>query len=114
MYLVSLRDSEGSYRHWGMAYTFGDEASTSAVQSAHTEALNTVLRKPLSELWRELANSNKSGFSLKQQLQTILKAGSNALPPGCSEVAACHFSSVIHVLCELAELPAGTSNRPAA
>lgn len=113
LYLVTLRDDEGNYRHWGMARVFGDDASMQAAREAHKEAFNEVLRKPLHELWTELANPEKPEAA-EDQLRELSVAGRNLVPAGCSEAAEYHFSSVLHALHELAQSPAGTSNRPAA
>ena len=50
LYLVTLRDKDGNYRHWGMAQVFGDEASMQAAREAHKEAFNEILRTPLQKL----------------------------------------------------------------
>jgi hypothetical protein len=114
-YLATLRDKDGNYRHWGMARVFGDEASTLAAQEAHREVLNEMLRKPLEELWRELASAEANqGEQVRSQIEELAASGRLVVPPGCSEAAECHLSSVLHALRELAQTPAGNSNRPAA
>ena len=114
LYLATLRDKDGNYRHWGMAHVFGDEASKLAAQEAHREVLNEILRKPLEELWRELAGAEGTQGDLRSQIEALAVSGRLVVPPGCSEAAECHLNSVLHALRELAQAPAGSSNRPAA
>jgi hypothetical protein len=115
LYLVTLRDDDGNYRHWGMARVFGDEAAMQAASEAHKAAFNEVLQKPLEELWCELADLEKRGGIAKaQRLDELALAGQKLIPADCSEAAEYHFSSVLHVLRELAQSSAESSNRPAA
>jgi hypothetical protein len=115
LYLVTLRDKDGNYRHWGMAQVFGDEASMQAAREAHKEAFNEILRTPLQKLWSELANPGRSDAPVPEvQLRELAMAGRKLIPADCSEAAECHFNSVLHALRELAQSSAGTSNRPAA
>lgn len=115
LYLVTLRDLDGNYHHWGMARVFGDEASIRAAQEAHKEVLNEVLRKPLHELWGELETTDGSGGRApKSVIEKLTALGRMVVPPGCSEAAECHLRSVLHALNELARALAGASNRPAA
>jgi hypothetical protein len=113
LYLVTLRDDRGQYRHWGMAHVFGDESARQAVQNAHHEILNEILRKSLRELWSELGDVSEPEKA-EVQIQQLADSGRKLLPPGCSEATACHLSLVLLVLHELAQAPAETSNRPAA
>ena len=86
-----------------------------AAREAHNAAFNEILRKPLQELWCELARREKGGGSTaEQQLNELALAGRKTIPAGCSVAAEYHFSSVLHALRELAQHSAGSSNRPAA
>ena len=115
LYLVTLRDDDGNYSHWGMARVFGDEASMQAAREAHKEAFNEILRTPLQKLWSELVNPVKGDAHVPEvQLRELATAGRRLIPEGCSEAAECHFSSVLHALRELGQSSAGASNRPAA
>lgn len=114
LYVVTLRDREGKYCHWGMARVFGQKQAASAVQQAHQDAMNEVLRKSLPELWAEVAGDDPQGATVKLQIQELTEMGRNVVPPGCSEAAECHLNAVLHALRELAQARAGTSNRPAA
>jgi Lon protease-like protein len=115
LYLVTLRDPDGNYHHWGMARVFGDEESIRAAQEAHKEVLNEVLRKSVRELWEELEAADRlEGRATKSEIQELVAQGRMVVPPGCSEAAECHLSSVLHALSELAQAPAAASTRPAA
>lgn len=113
-YLTTLRDRDGNYHHWGMARSFGDDASQRAAQDAHKAALNEVLRTPLHELWGEVAERGScDGRSTGDVLQ-LMSTGSWVLPPGCSPAAEAHFNSVLLALREIAMVAKETSTRPAA
>src|SRR4051812_39428453 len=50
-YLAGLRQPSGRYEHWGMARVHGEPAVEAALQEAHVQTMNAVLRKPLAELY---------------------------------------------------------------
>ncbi len=98
-----------------MARVFGDEAAMQAAREAHTATFNEILRKPLQELWSEIAGpERRDRATAEQQLNELALAGRKTIPAGCSEAAEYHFSSVLHALRELAQHSADSSNRPAA
>jgi hypothetical protein len=109
-YLVTLRDKDGTYRHWGMAQVYGEEVLMQAAQNAHMEIVHEVLRKPLRELWSELSGKEEA----QSQIRELKLAGKKLFPPGCSEVAKSHLNLVLHALSELVQAQARASNRPAA
>ncbi len=89
-YLAELRAPDGRYRHWGMARTFGDEATQHALAQAHTELFLETLRMPL----RHLAGERKlvtDGERLSY-LPTDLGGGTPE-----------HFNSVVSALAALSE-----------
>lgn len=115
LYLVTLRDLDGNYHHWGMARVFGDEASVRAAQEAHKEVIHEVLRKSLRELWEELETTGELvGRAPNSEIEELRAQGRRVVPPGCSEAAESHLNSVLHALSELARTPSGASTRPAA
>ena len=60
-YIASLRRGESGYAHWGLSLLHGEDSSERALKSAHTEALSTVLRTPISELVEDLHESSQRG-----------------------------------------------------
>ncbi len=88
-YLAELRAPDGRYRHWGMARTFGDDATQRALAQAHTELFLEVLRMPLRLL---AAESPASPF-----------AGASAcLPADLEGGTPEHFNSIVSALAALA------------
>ncbi len=67
-YITSLRDEKGNYRHWGLTRTHGTAAAREAMCHAHLEALTHVLRTPLSQLMREVEDSQQAALGASQVL----------------------------------------------
>lgn len=88
-YVAELRAPEGDYRHWGLARTFGDDASQRALAQAHSELFLEILRTPL----RHLAD----GFSAPERPDW-----SSYLPAHLEGGAPEHFNSVVSALTALA------------
>ena len=101
-YLGSLRRREGGYRHWGMSLVHGEEASDRALKSAHTEALSTVLRTPISGLVEDLHQSNQTGQeSTAAYLEGMREQFDELLPSPQDAVSARHLNSVLVALSSL-------------
>jgi hypothetical protein len=52
-YLGGLRKDTGDYDHWGLSKRYGNEATKSALSSAHEQVFLDVLRKPVATLLEE-------------------------------------------------------------
>ncbi len=89
-YLAELRAPDGRYRHWGMARTFGDDATQRALAQAHTELFLQVLRMPLRRL------ASESAVAPFADATSYLPAD---LEGGTPE----HFNSIVSALAALAE-----------
>ncbi len=90
-YLASLKDSQGRYRHWGLARTYGERVANELAAKAHREALQDVLRSPIPRLFRELRKNRSDLRRLRAQNQDLL-------PNGCTKAAAVHLKSVLFAL----------------
>ncbi len=113
LYLGSLRGADGRYFHWGLAQVHGDAESQVAVKEAHAAALKEVLRKPIRQLWSEIASSPDSkAAGIKRELGS--QGDSKLLPEGCSRRSESHFNSVLRALAELSRGQKRGSTRPAA
>ncbi len=88
-YVAELRAPDGRYRHWGMARTFGDDATQRALAQAHTELFLEVLRMPLRRL---AAESPAAPFA----------AASSYLPAELEGGTPEHFNSIVSALAALA------------
>ena len=115
LYLGSLRDAEGRYCHWGLAQVHGETESQTAARDAHLAVLKQVLRKPIHELWSEVADASAtSAAAKKRRLEQALSGQSKLLPTGCSRRSESHFNSVLQALAELHRAGKEGSTRPAA
>ena len=56
-YICSLQLPDGSYRHWGLARTFGAKAAHEAVRLAHLEAAAELVREPIREIYSEFQDA---------------------------------------------------------
>jgi hypothetical protein len=113
LYLGSLRDSDGRYCHWGLAQVHGEAESQTAARDAHLAVLKQVLRKPIKELWSEVADAT-SAAAKKRRLEQALREHSKLLPAGCSRRSESHFNSVLQALAELDRARKEGSTRPTA
>src|SRR5512146_3069590 len=91
LYLGSLRGSDGRYCHWGLTQVHGEAESENAAKDAHAAALKEVLRKPIRELWNEVASASNSKEAAKKR-ELVLKAEAKLLPEGCSRRSESHFN----------------------
>jgi hypothetical protein len=119
LYLGHLRDSTGSYRHWGLSQVHGEAESQTAFRNAHKSVLKEVLRKPIGELWKEAvemspASARANRQATHAQLHRVLAEESRLLPDGCSRRSECHFNSVLRALVELESSQARESTHPVA
>jgi hypothetical protein len=96
-YLAGLRGSEGSYRHWGLGRTFGEQASQRAFAAAHTDLFLQLLRTPLRDLLGEYQDAEQTpGELLDWSLYIPAQQGGGS---------AAHFNSIVSALQELAGTP---------
>ena len=101
-YLGSLRRREGGYLHWGMSLVHGEEASERALKAAHTEALSTVLRTPISDLVEDLRESSQeSKKTAGAYVEEMREQFSELLPSPQDAASARHLNSVLVALSSL-------------
>lgn len=110
-YLASLRQSDGSYRHWGLEWLHGEGECDGAVRDAHRDVLSEILRRPLPELWNEVLQEDSTPL---RQTEEIEQSFPKLLPSACSPAAQSHLSAILLALIELAKTREQTSSRPAA
>lgn len=53
VYICSLRDKDGIYRHWGLEKAFGEQKANKALGTIHTEMSVDATRTPLREIYRQ-------------------------------------------------------------
>jgi hypothetical protein len=101
-YIASLRRGEGGYSHWGMALLHGEESSSRALKTAHTQVLSSVLRTPLAELEEDLQGSSEnSGKSAQAYVEGMREQINDLLPSAQDPVSASHLNSVLVALSSL-------------
>lgn len=102
-YLAGLRQSDGSYTHWGLSRVHGDDATQRALGEAHRGVVSTILRTPLRKLLQDLDNSGPECERDPADLLTKLRDSSQVVPPQPGAGAARHLSSVLRAVASLAK-----------
>jgi len=99
-YLVSLRNQDGSYSHWGLERVHGEAATQNALKDAHRGVVSSILRTELRNLFRDLQETSASEKEAADLLDH-LQASSQIAPakPGAGSVR--HLNSVLHALARL-------------
>lgn len=105
-YVVSLRDSEGQYRHWGLSRIYGQRVANDAAAEIHTQLWLEVLRTPIPKLQRELQDMDSDKRDVV--LTTLKSSGPLSKPANIEGGGARHFSSVLSALDCLEKAKAGT------
>lgn len=59
-YISALQNQDGSYTHWGLSRSFGDQKTQKAIRAAHSELLLELLRRPINSLHAELSSVRDS------------------------------------------------------
>jgi hypothetical protein len=57
IYACSLRNKDGTYKHWGLSRTFGQQKADGAVGQAHTEMTTEIIRTPLREVYQQFEDA---------------------------------------------------------
>jgi hypothetical protein len=99
-YIVSLRNQDGSYSHWGLERVHGEAATQNALKDAHRGVVSSILRTELSKLFRDLqetCDSEKETSDLLDHLQ----ASPHIVPPKPGAGTERHLNSVLHALARL-------------
>jgi len=105
-YLVSLRDGEGHYRHWGLSRIYGEEVASNALAEVHTQVWLELLRTSLPKLHKELM-----GLQDSRRVEVIRSLKANRLlacPANHDGGGARHFNSILVALASLSRAKGGT------
>jgi hypothetical protein len=108
-YLARLRNSEGSYAHWGFARVHGLDAANKALEQEHRSVVSKILSTPIQRLLAELEEcSREEGLTPAQYLERLSQE-LNLLPPEPGAGSARHLNSVLSTLSDLVKTrPAAT------
>ncbi len=110
-YLSSLRDAEGSYRHWGMIRSYGEQAAGQTMAEAHQIAVLRLLRTPMAELLRDVQESAAARNQTIPEFVHVLATRMPALlPKQMAGGSALHFNSVLQALACLTRADKGSTH----
>jgi hypothetical protein len=102
-YLAGLRETPGSYSHWGLARIYGDGAAQQALAEAHRAFFLVILRTSLRKLRDDVAVSSRGEQKAAEEYAEDLRSRlPSLLPSDLGGGSARHFSSVLHALSTLA------------
>ena len=83
-YVASLREPDGTYRHWGLACRHGERTVHKALAEVHEGLVQEVLYSPLSELLEDLKGEAKNRRSSAGEYLSDLSRRSAELVPAKS------------------------------
>jgi hypothetical protein len=92
---------DGRYVHWGLARTYGAEATQEAIGRAHSEVAGEVLRIPVTELLRELERK-ASAVTFSDYTENLRINAPALIPAALSPWQKMHFESVLLCLSRVA------------
>jgi hypothetical protein len=105
-YFAGLRNSEGTYAHWGLARVHGDLPAAKALEQEHRLLVSRILSTPLQRLLGDVEQSSQTADTTPALYLERLIHDLDLLPPEPGAGAARHLSSVLHALSALARVPA--------
>ena len=113
-YLATLRDSQGSYFHWGMNRVYGDSAAGKALSNTHRSVLSHILAMPIRKLMDDVERSSEAaGMSAEAYVDRLSASSERLLPPEPGAGSARHLNSVLHALSSLQKVRTAGATSPA-
>ena len=98
-YLASLRESDGSYSHWGLERVHGKLATQRALTEAHRSLVSRILRTPLRELLQDVDESSPpKELASGDFVEKLNETSAQLIPPGPGAGIERHLNSVLHAL----------------
>jgi hypothetical protein len=95
-YIRELRESDGRYKHWGLARTYGEDVTNEMIADVHSEIYLQILRSPLPELFEQLEMSAEDAdCSASQLAEQLLKQKQRVTPVDMRGGAPEHMRSVL-------------------
>jgi hypothetical protein len=99
-YLATLLGDDQTYNHWGLARTYGKQASQDALEQAHRKTLNRVLAQPLHVLLTEMQAMGAKD-EVQEYLDGLEAQAPRLLPQNSGKASGLHLRSVLHALSAL-------------
>lgn len=95
-YIRELRESDGRYKHWGLARTYGEEVTNDMIGDVHSELYLQLLQTPLPELFEQLEMSAEDADCTASQLaEQLLNQKQRITPTDIRGGAPEHMRSVL-------------------
>ena len=105
-YVVSLRQQQGNYFHWGLARVHGESTANAVIGQAHSEILSSILRTPIRSLWEDArTTAEEQSEAVGDYLRELTELGETLVPKELQGGVKRHFMSVLLALCSLAGVP---------
>ena len=102
-YVVSLRQQQGNYFHWGLARVHGESTANAVIGQAHSEILSSILRTPIRSLWEDArTTAEEQSEAVGDYLRELTELGETLVPKELQGGVKRHFMSVLLALCSLA------------
>jgi hypothetical protein len=97
-YVSELREND-RYAHWGLARTYGEEATQLALREVHRELVLQVLRTPLRQLVADVVSSAAGKqVELREFLESLVEKATSLVPPEIGGGSVVHFHSTVAAL----------------
>jgi hypothetical protein len=98
-YLAALRKDSGEYEHWGLSKRYGNEATRSALGSAHSGVFIDLLRKPVSTLLEEVKeNAAEKNLPEKEYIEELWISRQPMTPTQLAGGSQRHFELTLKTL----------------
>ena len=105
-YVASLRQSDGSYSHWGLSRVHGEAAAQKALTETHQGLVSAILRTPLRKLMEDVRESCAGKrFADKDFIENLENRQEILVPLQPGAGLRRHLSSVLQALAALVKNP---------
>jgi hypothetical protein len=112
IYVSGLRQGDGDYEHWGLARVYGRNAASDALQRAHRDAVQHVLRTPLRELVHDARIcAGAQRMDVATYFRQFVADPQALLPPKVGGGSARHLSSVLQAVAALGQVRKASSRQ---
>src|SRR3954447_12563030 len=106
LYVAGLRQTNGTYVHWGLTRTHGEQSADQAIGEAHSHLFLSLLRTPVRKVWEETGNlAEEQNSNVQEYVDRLMQKGDLLIPADLSGGGRHHFNSVLLALCCLAGIP---------
>ena len=109
-YVAGLRQTNGTYAHWGLARVHGEDAAHQAASEAHQLLFSRILCTPLAHLLEDAAQcQSPEGSAGGEYLEYLSQRMPLLAPLRVGQGPVLHFNSALHALSALARARAVAS-----